>query len=439
MQSEQSAPLLDEILLALKDKVGTTVTSEGINEELQRYLDYGVPPDQARAAILRHHGVAPAPRGDPSGPRRTLADLKGNENYVNLLVRIVAVNEKEIVVKGDKRRIQYGILGDETMTRPFTAWKLIAAQKGDVVRIQGAYTREFQGAAEVHLGDRALLDPAPADALPASPVARAVKVADLAPGMGNVEVVARLLTVGPRPVTVQGTEKTVWSGVLADDTGKAGFTSWFDFGLKEGQVVQVKGGYVRSFRSAPQFTFDEKSQVEVLPDDRLPPASQIEHAGPVALADLYLGNGATDVTVEATLVEVRPGSGLVQRCPECKRALAEGQCRTHGKVTGQDDVRIKAVLDDGTGAISAIFGRETTEAVLGKTLDECLKMAKDALTPDVVEAEIRSKLLARPLRCRGNVLVDDFGPTLLVHEAALLHRDLAAAAEALLSELEEAV
>jgi replication factor A1 len=440
MQSNQSAPLLEDILLALGDKVGTTVTAEEVRKELQRYLDYGVPPAQARTTILRHYGVGGgAPAANAGSSRKTLAELRPNESFVNLLVRIVTIHDKEILVKGEKRTIQYGILGDESMTRSFTAWKPVQVQKGDVVKVIGAYTREYQGNVEVQLGDRVILESAPADSVPAAPAPRTLKVHDLAAGQSNVGVAARVLNVAPRSVTVQGTAKTVWSGILADDTGKVGFTSWHDFGLREGQALRIQGGYVRSFRGAPQFTFDEKATVEPLADDAVASTQEIESAGPTPVAELYLGSGALDVVIEATLVEVRPNSGLVYRCPECKRTLQGDACLQHGKVQGQADLRIKAVLDDGTGAINAVLGREITQALLGKSIDEATRMAKDAMTPDVVEAEVKAKVLARPLRCRGNVVVDDFGPTLLVHEAAFLQRDLASAAEALLAELEEAI
>jgi replication factor A1 len=324
------------------------------------------------------------------------------------------------------------------MTRPFTAWKTLSVKRGDVVKVVGAYTREYQGEPEVQFGDRVHLEPADPWSLPAAPAPRTLKVGDLAAGMSNVAVTARILSVGPRAVTVQGASKTVWSGVLADDTGKVGFTSWHDFGLKDGQAVRIAGAYTRSFRGAPQFTFDEKATLEVLADDKAPTLGEIQSAGPVPLADLYLGGGMLDAVVEATLVEVRPNSGLVMRCSECKRTLQAGACLQHGKQKGVADLRIKAVLDDGTGAVNAIFGREQTEALLGKTLDECLQIAKDAMSTDVVETELKQKLLARPLRARGNVLVDEFGPTLLVQESSFVHRDLAAAAEALLAELEEA-
>ena len=265
-----------------------------------------------------------------------------------------------------------------------------------------------------------------------------VTVRDLKGGMSNVELAARILDVAPRPVRVKEQDKTVWSGVLADATGKVGFTSWHDFGLQKGQAVRVRGGYVRTFRSQPQYTFDEKAQVETLAGDAVPAAETLDVAQRVDLADLYTGGGALDVRVEATLVEIRPGSGLVARCTDCRRALADGACSVHGKVAGQPDLRIKAVLDDGTGAISAILNRELTEQLLGKGLEACQEMAKAAGTPAVVEDELKQKLLARPMWARGNVLVDEYGPSLIVSDAGLVQRDLHAAAEALLAELEEA-
>lgn len=438
MPQETSAPLLEEIIRALGEKVGTEVSIATLEEELNRYLEYRVPPEQARNTILRHYGVQP-PRASGGQGRKTLAELQGNEPFVNLLVRVVAINEKEIAVKGEPRRIQYGIFGDETLTRPFTAWRPLEAETGDVLKILGAYTKEYQGEPQINLGDRCVVEKGDPESLPRGPSqARALGLSDLRPGQGNVDATVRILTIGSRDVTAQGVAKTVWSGTVGDASGKAAFTAWHDFQLKPGDVVRIRGGYVRGWRGTPQLTFDEKATVEVVPDATFPGVAEIENAGPVPLADLFLGGGQLDVTVEATLVEVRPGSGLVLRCPTCKRVTVEDECRTHGKVAPVLDLRIKGVLDDGTGALSVIFGRELTEALTGRTLADYQGLAKEALTSDVVDRDLKSKLLARPLRVRGNVLVDEFGPSMIAREAALLQRDLAAAAEALLAELEEA-
>jgi replication factor A1 len=441
MPHTQTAPYLDELVRALGEKVGTDVTVPELEAELSRYLEYGVPPEQARTIILKKFGVS-APKGGPSG-RKTLEELRGDERSVNLLVRIVAINPKEITVKGEKKQIQYGIVGDESRTRPFTSWKILELAKGDVVRVGGAYTKEYQGEIQVNFGDRVQIEKADPTLLPPPPAGAGdggasgvLKCAELRPGDSNVDLTARVLEVDAKQVQVQGAPKTVYSGILGDATGKVQFNAWNDFGLKVGEVVRIQGGYVKAWRGTPQFTFDERCTIERLAPTALPSAEEIDNQGPVPLSVLYTGGGQMDVTVEATLLEVRPGSGLVMRCPTCRKVLLNGMCREHAKVEGKPDLRIKAILDDGTGAVNCILGKDLTESLLGKTMDECTKMAKDAMSDAVVESEARTKLTARTVRVRGNVLVDEFGPMLLAKDCAFVQRDLNAAAEALLAELE---
>jgi replication factor A1 len=75
------------------------------------------------------------------------------------------------------------------------------------------------------------------------------------------------------------------------------------------------------------------------------------------------------------------------------------------------DLRTKVVLDDGTGALFAIFNTELTEQVLGMSVNECETKFCDneaKLVDDLVK-----KLLGRDLVLRGNVMRDEFGPTVL--------------------------
>jgi replication factor A1 len=443
MPQPLTAPHLDELVRALGEKVGRDVTVPELEAELGRYLEFGVPPEQARSIILRKFGVN-APKGAAKSVRKTLEEVAPNENFVNLLVRIVAINEKEITARGEKRMIQYGIIGDETRTRPFTSWKTLEVEKGDVLRVTGAYTKEFQGEPQINFGDRVQIEKVDANLLPPPPASSGDeprpggerKIAELRPGDSGVEVTGRVLAVSSKEVQVQGQPKTVWSGTIGDTSGKVQFNAWHDFGVKVGDVLRIRGAYVKGWRGTSQLTFDEKSALETLDSSVLPALEEIEHQGPVPVSVVYNGGGQMDITVEATLLEVRPGSGLVLRCPDCKRVLQQGMCSLHGKKTGNPDLRIKCVLDDGTGAVSTIFGKDITEALLGRTMAECTAIAKEAMSTDVIEAEARQKLTARTMRVRGNVLVDEFGPMLLAKEAAFVQRDLAAAAEALLAELE---
>ncbi|SEH49281.1 replication factor A1 [Halopenitus malekzadehii] len=121
-------------------------------------------------------------------------------------------------------------------------------------------------------------------------------------------------------------------------------------------------------------------------------------------ADIEVGDNAE--TVEGALVDVQSGSGLIKRCPEedCTRVLQNGRCSEHGKVEGEFDLRIKAVLDDGTDVHEVIFDREATEDLTGVTLEEAKQEAMDALDTTVVADGMAADVLGRYYRVTGPTL-----------------------------------
>jgi replication factor A1 len=132
---------------------------------------------------------------------------------------------------------------------------------------------------------------------------------------------------------------------------------------------------------------------------------------------------------------VRDGSGLIQRCPECGRVVQKGQCRTHGEVDAEDDLRVKAILDDGTGALTAILDTELTADVYGGGIEKARQAAKEAMDQEVVADEIRETIVGREARIRGNLSIDDYGANLNAESFALVAADPVARAEAFLAEV----
>ena len=104
------------------------------------------------------------------------------------------------------------------------------------------------------------------------------------------------------------------------------------------------------------------------------------------------------------MVDIQTGSGLIKRCPECKRALVKGACAEHGKVKGEYDLRIKAVLDSGTTTQDVLINRELTEELVGLSLDSAIAMAADALDPGVVLDKLKHELLGRYYTVSGHKL-----------------------------------
>src|SRR3989440_4037123 len=114
---EELAPHVQDINRAL----GNKASEQEIERELSSYLNvYRVSLDTAKRSIVKKHGGNPAHLS--LGIAKTIRELVPGENSVNLLARIVSVNEKSIDSENGARTILYGILGDATATVPFTAW-----------------------------------------------------------------------------------------------------------------------------------------------------------------------------------------------------------------------------------------------------------------------------------------------------------------------------
>jgi replication factor A1 len=441
--SAEAAAQLAALKRQLASKIGAGLSEQDLQDEFQKYLDYGVPVDQAVKTILRHHGIQTAPSvragsGPPTQGRVPLSDLPMASSFVSFRARIITINSKEVNARGESKTILWGLLGDDSGSVGYTSWRpLEGLEKGDVIEVEGAYTKEYNGKPQLNIGDRTRITKLAPDAIPqTATVFRDVPVAELRDGLRGIRVTGRILSVARREVNVQGQAKPVWSGVLADGSGQVEFTSWADHKLASGQALTIEGGYVRSFRGVPQYTFDESAKVTPFSGD-LASAEALSQRPSVPLGTLVERGGGSDVTVVATLLEVRPGSGLVLRCstPGCTRVLTSGMCRLHNRVEGLPDLRVKGILDDGTGAVNVVAGRAITEALLGKDLAQCTKEAQAAFRPEVILDQLREKLTSRVFEVRGNVLSDDYGLMLIAKAMAPHQEDIVAGAQATMPKL----
>lgn len=424
---------VDDIINALSDDKKEEISRKELEVELEKFMEYGVPIEQAKQTIIKKFEGTVVFTGsvNKSAERTLISDLKPNQSSVKILGHIIAINPKDITVKGENRKIFYGILGDETGTVPFTSWSELEVDKGDVVEINNAYTREWQGAVQLNLGDRVLVEKTEKDRLPKSAFEpRQVKVNQLHSGMGRVDVIVRVLNVSSRDTEINGEIKKVFSGIIGDETGQAQFTSWDDFKIKDGDVLRIKGGYVKSWKGIPQLTFDSNATVTKLEKDKISKGDINTNKMP--LHQLLEKHGALDVEVQGNIIDIRPGSGFVMRCPECNRVLLDEKCAIHDKVTGKPDLRLKLVIDDGTGAVGCILNKELTEKILNLTINDIKKMKKEKL-----EEELNNKLFTKKICLKGNALGDDFGTSIIANNAEFIDINVQKESEKLASEMEE--
>ena len=405
------------------------VDKETIAKELRNWIvNFKVPIIEAKRSIVSKLG------GNPSklaNNEKKVEDLGPNDARVDIKLKVITINSKEYELDEIKRKMYYGIVGDETGTIPFTAWKLdVELCKGDCVEVKNAYTREWQGKVQLVFGNNTKLSLLPPNSVNVKTTIKPAKIVELHPKIGFVEVVGKIIEANPKEVMVDGVPRKVYEGIIGDDTGEIPFSAW-DVKVHKGNVLRISGAYVRTFRGMPQLVFDPRASIEKRDEN-------IEvHEIPVTLESLE-GKGGFNVLVEGVIIDVKKGSGLIYRCPECGRVLTSTICPVHGKVTPKPDLRIKAVLDDGTGGMICIFNKEQTEKILGIDVNKAISIVQENFGNMMVIREIiEDKLIAVPIKLRGNVISKEkYGLTMLVKDFEFINlEDIAKNAENLLEEL----
>ena len=399
------------------------VDREEIEKKLKEFLEYGVPLQQAKNALIRKYGGG--------AKEKKIKDIKTGERNIITVAKILTVDEREVEVRGKIRKIYRGLMGDETGIIPFTAWKDFGLQKGDVIKIKNASSNEWQGQPRLSLSEWTEIEKVDYDIDLVKMPPRRLNLIDVKPNISNVEVRGKIVSIEPREVDIGDEKKIVYSGIMEDETAKIRFTAWKNFELKEGDAIRIRGGYIRSWRGAPQLIFDENSEVEKLDED-------IKYEPYVIpLYKVVERGGGIDLLIEGMVLEIRRDSGIIFRCPQCGRKLKEGICDEHGEVEGKPDLKIRALIDDGTGAVDVIFNKELSEKLLEKKLEEYMKVAEEAMDYGIVYEEIVDKLLAYPVRVYGESRQSDFIISIVAKEADKIKPDIEKEVEELMMELGE--
>jgi Single-stranded DNA-binding replication protein A (RPA), large (70 kD) subunit and related ssDNA-binding proteins len=373
--------LVDQISARLKDQK-IEVPDEEIASRLKKLIDdFRVPESEARRSVLNYflkeHGIMPLVRA--SSEKVKISEIKEAGKWVDLEVKVLDLWEP-----ATEAISQTGLIGDGSGSMKFVKWaksELPNLELGQSYLLKRMVTDEFQGRFSVKLNRTSQIEPLEkeVEARPASRAAQAVKVVEITePGLWvDLKVkVAQLWETNSDAISQ--------SGLVGDETGSIKFVKWAKADLsnmEEGKSYLLRNLVTDEFQGRFSVKLNRTSQIEPLD------------------VDVEIGSQAAEFS--GALVDVQKGSGLIKRCPVCKRSLAKGVCSEHGKVEGTYDLRIKAVLDDGRRVQDVLINRETTERLVGLTLDEAKQMAMEALDHEVVRSLIESKLMGRYFSITG--------------------------------------
>lgn len=395
------APHVDEIKRALDNEIDGT----NIIEDLKKLLEYRVPLDEAKRSLIKKYG------GTEKSIPRKLSDIETGDRNIEVTVQVLELTHRTINIKGVEKTIFSGIISDGTAARSFTAWDDYDLNAGDTIRVTHAYVRSWQEMPEINFGNRSEVTKLDIS-IEIDPENEMKKLSELRGGEVNVHTEFRILDIETREINTKNGINKILTGFIADEVTKIPLTSWVTLPeLVAGNVVGVKNAYVRSFRGIPTLNISENSKVKKLDKN-------IVYSEPanIPIGELIKRDGAFDVTIEGNLLSIRQGSGLVFRCPECSRVIQKSMCRVHGKVEEIPDMRIKAVIDDGTGALMLVIDADLTKKVCGLTIQEAKKIAEASMSHKTVEEEVSRNMFGKIFSARGNMSKGDFGVTLVAKD-----------------------
>ena len=387
----------------------------------------------SRVAVLRggERKVVVAP-SEPTSIDRVLS----MDGFATVVARVISTRPMTVNKKDGSGTIDMvkGRLADDSGTIGFACFGSFEHSVGTLLKIEGAAIRRFRNTPELNIGDRTKVEIYHEEgfsSLEDLAVSSVMQISQLRDGATDVGITVQLTSWSSRSFTGKdGVDKIVWGGDAVDPTGTCRLTAWSELPIDEGSLplaLKLNNVRVRSWQGTPDLTVDRSDQVEVL--DAIPwdVIDASKHSVEVDFSELLSGGSRSGVTSTATVISVQSGSGIIHRCPECKKAMRDGACRDHGPQEGVEDLRLRIILDDGLANGALILGRDSAEAFLGQSMAD----VQDATKSDGGEAflaGLRSQMIGRKHTFTGRAMIDAQGALLMADNFVLAELDLAESA-----------
>ena len=496
--------LVEEVLAEIGS--GDEKLREEIEKDLKKMLDYGVPPEQVKNTLLNKYSKE---------VEKKIGDLAGDEKKVGLIARVLSLNHRNVVVRGEEEKtVYFGFLEDETGTCSYSIWQEPNFQKGDVIKIKNAYATEWQDAKRINI--RNVEDVSKTDVeIEIKREVKEVKIKDVKTAGGRIKVAGKLLSMREfdndgqkvfrgticdetgcslivfwkdfkvkendcvslenvyvsRPSQVSVGEESevkriekeikvpeiplselvinfnnittrgrvfdvvkgeVTRGVITDGKISVPFTSWKELDIRDGDVLLIERCGVRRYMDSMRLNLDKDATVKKIEDKTLAQVRIEEKVSGIA----EVGNSGT---VEGFIIDIKEPSGLLKRCTECNRVLKDDYCFVHGKIEKpRIDLRVKALIDDGTDCAILILNRALTESLINKKMEDYEEEAKKAMSVDVVLKDLE-KLLFNLYRVSGFFKQDEIGKTLIATKIEPIDIAVKEEAEKLIAERGESI
>jgi replication factor A1 len=364
-----------------------------------------------RVTVLKEGGgSAPPTSNDPISIARALEV----EGFVNIVGRVMSA-KPDVIVRKDgsgELKVVRGRISDSSGSIGFLSWKDFEHEEGALVKIVGASVRKFRETPEIQINDGTVIETYRDTSFPeVEELAESEKVSisELRDGMRDVSITLQVENWNQRTFeTKDGDSRVVRSGDVMDPTGRCRLTAWCEFDPKPGDIIRIEGGRVQSWQGSPDLVIDNLEQTMSLSETPWEKIDPDNHWIDVDLTSITKGGSRRGISTSGVIVAINSGSGIIERCPECRRMLRDGSCSEHGPQRGDEDLRLRFVLDNGVSNVNLYMGRESSEGFLGMSMDD-VKSEISNIGNDAFISNLRNRVLSRKVIVHGFCRVDDQG------------------------------
>jgi replication factor A1 len=246
---------------------------------------------------------------------KKIAEVSENDYHVNIIgcVRRIFPSTTFRKPTGQAGQVMRLQLADDTGRIVVVFWnekvdEINEVKKEDYLQIMGGrVTKGFNGRLEIHVEKRSQITILTEKPLLPIPPPKLIKIADLKTDMSDVNVLARVLNVGPirefkRKAGEIGRVATL---IIRDETSNVRLSLWDDHAelvnkIKSGDTVLIEGAYTKESFGAIDLNLGRVGSLTLNP--QITQAAILPQAEEVTMQIAQLKQGMTNVTIEGEVV-----------------------------------------------------------------------------------------------------------------------------------------
>jgi replication factor A1 len=229
-----------------------------------------------------------------------------------------------------------------------------------------------------------------------------LQIKNIFAGMRNVDVIGKVLQkYEVREFSKGETSGKVANLLIGDETGVVRVVLWQKQAdlmsqLKEGDVVKIRGGYVRENNGRKEVHLSEISKLIINPPGVEVSVQPYNKPESVRKQIAEIKEDDADVEILATIVQVFD-LNFFEVCPQCNKRIRlkdEGfMCPTHGKVVPDYNYVLNMYLDDGSDNIRVVFWRNQVEELLDRDKAHMMSFKEDPSKFEPIKTELLGNII----------------------------------------------